>query len=172
MVKKKMFLVICLCLMSVLASVGLAAEPLVWLPLDDGAGTTAVDASGNGYDGTVGGDAVWVDGKYGGGLQFSGGGWVDLPVEMWNNVLSVNSTITFCFFHYKESHANNVSFGVSGGVQREFQSHLPWSSGTIYFDVAGTARDTAEYDDAWLGQWNHFCFMYASGDTKKLYCNG
>ena len=45
MVKKKMFLVICLCLMSVLASVGLAAEPLVLLKLEDG--------SGNGHHGTA-----------------------------------------------------------------------------------------------------------------------
>ena len=39
--------------------------------LDDGAGTTAADSSGNGHDGSFNGTGQqWVNGQYGGGLQF------------------------------------------------------------------------------------------------------
>ena len=70
MFKKKMFLVMCLCLMGVLASVSQAAEPVAWWKFDDGAGTTAADSSGNGYDGTVNGNATWAEGKHGSALAF------------------------------------------------------------------------------------------------------
>ncbi len=42
--------------------------------LDDGAGTIAIDSSGNGNDGTLVGDPQWVAGKYGGALDFDGDG--------------------------------------------------------------------------------------------------
>jgi len=175
MCRKKLLFVFLVAVVCVgLASVGQARhpDPVGWWKLDDGAGTTAVDSSGNGYDGTVGGDAAWVTGKYGGGLQFSGAGWVDLPAEIYNDVLAVDSTLTFCFFHYIEAMVNTVDFGVAGGVQREFQSHLPWGSGLIYFDIAGTTRNNVSYQAEWLGEWNHFCYVYSVGNTKQLYCNG
>lgn len=42
-------------------------------PLDEGAGTTAVDWSGNGNHGTLIGNPAWADGLYGGALSFNGG---------------------------------------------------------------------------------------------------
>ncbi|MHC4628113.1 MAG: LamG domain-containing protein [Planctomycetota bacterium] len=41
---------------------------------DEGSGTTAVDLSENGYDGTLNGGVTWTDGKYGGALGFDGSG--------------------------------------------------------------------------------------------------
>ena len=161
MMRERMIKRMCLGLVLLvgLANVSQAADPVALWKLDDGTGNTSIDSSGNGYDGTVGGDAVWVDGKYGGGLQFSSGGWVDLPIEVWNDVLMDDSTISFCFFHYIDAIEQTTDFGAGPG--RTFQSHLPWSTGNIYFDIAGTGRDTAVYQDEWLGQWNHFCYMYA-----------
>jgi hypothetical protein len=43
-------------------------------PLDEGAGTTAIDWSGHGGHGTLIGGPEWVDGLYGGALSFSGAG--------------------------------------------------------------------------------------------------
>ena len=37
------------------------AAPLGWWKLDEGAGTTATDLSGNGNHGTLGGAPTWVD---------------------------------------------------------------------------------------------------------------
>ncbi len=50
-----------------------------WWALDDGAGTTAVDSSGNGHDGVTFGDPAWVAGIHGGALEFDG---ADDRVEM------------------------------------------------------------------------------------------
>ena len=50
-----------------------------WWALDDGAGTTVVDSSGNGHDGQTFGDPAWVAGVHGGALEFDG---VDDRVEM------------------------------------------------------------------------------------------
>ncbi|MEA3227245.1 MAG: LamG-like jellyroll fold domain-containing protein, partial [Planctomycetota bacterium] len=95
---KKMICLISLVLVLVLtgnASAGLVGQ---W-KLDDGAGTTAVDATGNGNDGTLIGDPQWVVGYFGGALQFSGStDKVDIPqsadlnpeneftVSVWANV--------------------------------------------------------------------------------------
>ena len=40
--------------------------PVVYLRMNEGTGTTAADSSnaGNGFDGTLGGDAAWTDSKY------------------------------------------------------------------------------------------------------------
>ena len=50
---------------------------LGWWRLDDGAGNTAIDFSGNGNDGTLEGDPQWVAGWIGGALEFDGDDYVD-----------------------------------------------------------------------------------------------
>jgi len=73
-----------LCLISlafVLALGGLASAGLVghWR-LDEGAGTVAVDSSGNGHNGELLGNPQWVEGVHGGALQFAGNpDKVDVP---------------------------------------------------------------------------------------------
>jgi hypothetical protein len=49
-----------------------SAGPVAHWQLDEGAGTIAADSSGNGYDGTLVGDPLWVAGIIGGALQFDG----------------------------------------------------------------------------------------------------
>ncbi len=48
-----------------------------WWALNDGAGLTAIDGSGNGNDGTLEGDPEWVTGVLGGALEFDGDDYVD-----------------------------------------------------------------------------------------------
>jgi hypothetical protein len=55
------------------------AELVGWWRLDDGSGTTAVDSSGAGNDGTITGDPKWTVGKVGGALAFDGGDFVTAP---------------------------------------------------------------------------------------------
>lgn len=43
----------------------------IWL-FDDGAGDEIEDISGNDNHGTIQGDSTWVDGKFGGALEFDG----------------------------------------------------------------------------------------------------
>jgi len=48
------------------------ADLVAWWMFDDGSGTTALDSSGNGNNGTLTGDPQWVAGQLGGALDFSG----------------------------------------------------------------------------------------------------
>ena len=168
MVKKKMFLVMCLCLMGVLASVGQAIpDPVAFWALDDGAGSTAVDSSGNGYDGTVGGDAVWVAGQYGGALEFAGSGWVDLPPAAWND--NIFEGFTICLW-YTGSNTNNSAGRVADASgTKYFSIHMPWANG-ILFDKIGTARLVIRPAGE-LGEWAHYAFVYTAG-RKEVYRNG
>jgi len=61
--------------------IGVARADLVghW-KLDEGSGTVAADATGNGHDGTLNGDPQWVDGYFGGALDLDGqGDEVEVP---------------------------------------------------------------------------------------------
>ncbi|UCE48444.1 MAG: LamG domain-containing protein, partial [Phycisphaerales bacterium] len=51
--------------------------PIGHWPLDDGAGTVALDATGNGNDGILVGDPQWVQGVVGGALELNGDDSVD-----------------------------------------------------------------------------------------------
>jgi hypothetical protein len=68
--KKLIYLVVCV------FAFGLAgrasAELLAQWKLDEGSGTIAADATGNGHDGTLEGNPEWVVGYYGGALKFAG----------------------------------------------------------------------------------------------------
>lgn len=54
------------------ACADLPAAPTAWLPMDDGAGAVASDASGNGNDFDLVGGAVFGDGTFQGGLVLDG----------------------------------------------------------------------------------------------------
>ena len=75
-----------------------ATEPMAAFGFNEGSGTTAVDESGNGHNGTLSGGVAWTsNGKYGSALLFSGGssavslanpgsfnfGTSDFTIEMW-----------------------------------------------------------------------------------------
>ncbi len=49
-----------------------AATPIGQWRFDEGSGTTAVDSSGSGHDGTLVGGPVWTTGRLGQGLSFDG----------------------------------------------------------------------------------------------------
>jgi hypothetical protein len=49
-----------------------SADLVGWWRFDDGSGTTAMDSSGNGNDGTLNGGAQWTDGQIGSAIQFNG----------------------------------------------------------------------------------------------------
>ncbi len=74
MLKRSFLVLLCILIFGPAWSAFAGLDPtlVAWWPFDDGTGTVAVDASGNGYDGTVGGGAQWVAGKLGGALQFNG----------------------------------------------------------------------------------------------------
>ena len=77
---RKLIRLSCFALMLGLVVTSVAQADLVgWWRLDDGSGTTAIDSSGGGNDGTFQGDPQWVAGKVAGALEMDGGDYVDVP---------------------------------------------------------------------------------------------
>jgi len=74
-------------LLSFVLMLGLAgsasAELVAYWPLDEGSGTTAIDVTGNGHDGVIGGTANWVPGKNSLALDFNGSStYIDVNGEI------------------------------------------------------------------------------------------
>jgi len=85
-------------LLTLFVSEGESAGLVMSLKLDDGAGKVAKDATGNGNDGTINGDAQWVDGKSGGALKLTGPkgkGFLEpgLNAKWWNK--NINNASVF-----------------------------------------------------------------------------
>ena len=96
MFRKLVYLVCFILLLGlVLTSMANGADPSIvaWWPLNDGSGTIAKDASGNGKDGTLSGGAEWTEGMYSRGVYLDG---VNDYIEI-SNVLSERCTIGFWF---------------------------------------------------------------------------
>jgi hypothetical protein len=146
---------------------------------DDGAGTTAVDSSGNGYDLTqVNADGSWVAGKAGGAydrprftaniadsaaLNLAGGSTVTL--SMW---VTVHSTAQY---------AGMLGFegtGATGdiwGFKMDNADHPQWTS--LPSHGAFSAADTlANYAAATGDGWVHLVGVFEQGVGSTLYVNG
>ena len=69
----KIFSVITLCLLlcTAFAHADLMEGLVLYMPLDEGSGSTTQDLSSNGFEGEVMGDAQWIDGEFGSALQFA-----------------------------------------------------------------------------------------------------
>jgi len=68
-----------------------SAELVAHWRLDDGSGTTAVDSSGNGHDGTLLLDPQWVAGKFGGALEFGGISGQRVEMEGYEGILGTQN---------------------------------------------------------------------------------
>ena len=79
MFRKLFCLVSVVLVLSFVLTTGVRADLVGWWRLDDGSGTTAIDSSGSGNDGTLNGDPKWVAGKVGGALEMDGGDFVEVP---------------------------------------------------------------------------------------------
>ena len=153
-----------------LALVGRASADLVghWR-LDDGSGTTAVDSSGNGHDGTLFGDPQWVEGVYGGALQFAGSpDKVDIPYSEQLNPEAFSMSLW----------ANVDPSGANHRAPISSRNDPPQQGYIIYVEPdntwhfwTGPGWDNLAGPAAALGEWTHVAATYAN-ETKKLYING
>ncbi|MHC4569094.1 MAG: LamG domain-containing protein, partial [Planctomycetota bacterium] len=165
-----------LALMSFVLVLGLAANASAGLvahwKLDEGSGTTAVDATGNGHDGTLIGDPQWVVGYSDGGLQFAGSpDKVDIPhspdlnpeneftVSVWANLDPAGS-----------GHRSPVT-SRDDGPQRGYIIYCTPANTWQFWTGTGSGWDSAGSPAVALGEWTHVAATY-SGGAKKLYING
>ena len=157
-----------------MALAGSASADLVghWR-LDDGAGTVASDSSGNGHDGELIGNPQWVEGVYGGALQFAGTpDKVDIPYSDQLNPEGEFSASVWA----------NVDPGGSGHRSPiTSRDDYPQRGYIIYCEPGNTWQFwTGSAAGGWnnttgpavdLGEWTHLAITYSNGE-KKLYVNG
>lgn len=165
-------LLLCVLLSTLTAN---AAEPglIGWWRLDDGAGTTAVDSSDGGHNGsfTGGGNLTWVDGKFGGALKFDGTGKVEVPdhadfhvedaisVALWANPEAVQSEDAKFFCKQKSTYY-------------PYCLQYKGTSNTIYANISSATRQfNGSTIPNFPGQWAHLCFTY-DGSALILYKDG
>jgi len=142
----------------------------IWL-FDEGDGDVAMDSSGNGNDGNFMGNPEWVDGKFGGALEFDGASSyvdcgntesLDIPtgdsVTMcaWVNS-NVGSIATWQGIMAKRD--ADYSYGINL-VTNLFQIYTTGGSG-----IAGFNYNLPE------GEWAFICGIM-SDDPTELYVNG
>ena len=77
MFRKMFFPVYFVLLLSIVGNA--SADLVAHLPLDEGSGTVAQDATANGHDGTLTGEGVvWAEGKLGSCIELDGAGYIDV----------------------------------------------------------------------------------------------
>ena len=190
MVKKQLFLVMCLCLMSAVASVSWAAPAglVGWWNLEEGAGNYVADRSGNNNPGEIMGGANWVTGILGGALELDGvddylkmnpASFVDVSTQI-TAAAWINGNVDLqpkgnCLFRVYDTTVTNVN-----NYGRILSQHVPWSNGHLYFDAGGA--EGSKYDrfqsnnfpaEYYEGNWTHIAFVKDSdAGTMTIYVNG
>jgi len=139
---------------------------------DEGEGTTAVDSSGNGNNGTIIG-ANWTTGKIGSALNFDG---IDDYVDCGNDTsLNITGAITV------EAWVNMTS--ITANIQNYIVSKigtgywfLGYKTDTKYWRIIlydGTNYlQSSWYDTSPTNKWLHIVSVFDGVDTTQLYVNG
>ena len=153
---------------------------VLYMPLDEGTGTSTEDFSENGFTGELNGDAQWVDGKFGKALEFAAA--ADFVAVEDDAAFHIEDAITQAAWvnltRLPSAHA--IIFGTrAGGVGRHIgfgfgmdpANRLKvWTNGAAggFLDVIdnSTALDT--------GKWYYLAYTHTSANNGlvKIYVDG
>ena len=143
------------------------------LPFDETSGTSAIDTTGNGWNGTLVGGASRVAGKSGNAVDLSGTNqYVALP----SGVVSSNDTITVAAWVNLDTVSNWTrifDFG-SGTATNMFLTPKNGANGKIRFGIKnnGSAEQIIDGQAALpTGGWHHVA-VTLNGPTGTLYVDG
>jgi hypothetical protein len=150
----------------------MAADPnlVVYLPMEDGNGTTVKDLSPNKLDGKITGNSYkWVDAKKGKGLDLTTGTEIQIP----DNAL-LDGMKAFSTELWVKMDTHQATRLIDKGTSWDQLSYLiqPWSDQQIYFGVLSTASRAITPAGAFsLKTWFHLAAVY-NGSDLILYIDG
>jgi len=174
------FLVFVLCLTTTVVHADIADGLVAYWPLDEGAGTTTSDLSGNGNDGILIGGPNWVEGKLGGALDFDGSddivdcgnppildfGTGDFTVSAWMRVANVpGGDVTI--FSKGGDHSSADLPGVRYQVMLDSSDYIH-----PVLDDDSSKRDPHGDITVIDGQWHHIVMMRRDGTMFRVYVDG
>ena len=146
--------------------------PLAWYKADAAAGTSLVDASGNGETGTLNGSAGWASGVSGNALSLSGGsatlpagivgGLDDFTIATWFRIETLG-TWSRIFDFGTGTTANMFLTPRAGGTGGPLRFAITTSGGAGEQQLNGPTLDA--------GTWYHVAITLA-GNTATMYVNG
>jgi hypothetical protein len=141
-----------------------------WWKLDDGSGTTAIDSSGRGNNGTLRNGPVWVAGRIGSALDFDGtNDYVDCGNAA---IFNITGQITLSLWVNTDTvtAGTHRSYLLKGDTSYALKQGSP---GNIEFFVyiGGWQAVTFPVDTSFNGVWHHLAGTY-DGSQIKLYVDG
>ena len=139
----------------------------LWI-FNEGTGKVAEDSSGNGYDGELKKNPTWADGKYGKGLEFHGGNYVELQDS--SAGLPFGGVEPFSITAWVKNIGGGTIIGkFNGGVIGAYILVVSGSTVTFHREVApwGLAGTKALPKD----EFAHVAATY-DGSDMKIYING
>lgn len=159
-----------------------------WSFDDDSSPTVVTDYSGKAVHGTAVGGPSYAPGHVDQAMDFgtnANGQYVQvLDAALHDGALdsvTAKNQATVSLWVYGDpatQPAVDTVFEFGTSANREMLAHLPYSDGTIYWDVGGgyttnVHRISRNEPDAskWEGQWNHYAFV-KDGDHSQIYQNG
>ncbi len=137
-----------------------------WWTFDEGSGTTVLDSSGNGYNGTFQGDPEWVPGIRDGALELDGDDWIDFgnPAK-----LAITEAISICCW---------VKPGVLGAqhsfVGRSAAYSFKANATQLRFTTPGIRDHNGTRSPLVIGEWQHVAVTFKpnTGGGLIFYING
>jgi hypothetical protein len=145
-----------------------------WWKLDTTSGTTAIDWSGHGNNGTVVGDPKWVEGFDGGAIEFGGTDYIELPTNL---VGSDIGSITM-WIKTEQTTRGMIFYGSDGtsgnGYGDENEMHVNINDGGFvnlfmeFVDSDVSVQTPAVNDNSW----HHIAATWDINGQLKLYLDG
>jgi hypothetical protein len=149
------------------------ANLVSWLKFDETSGTTAVDASGYGHNGTLNGGAIWTTGQIGNAVELDGtDGYIALPA----GVVSDADSITVASWVNLDTVRNWTrifDFG-SGTSTNMYLTPQNGANGNIRFGIKNNNSSEEIIDGTSAlatGGWHHVA-VTLNGSTGILYVDG
>jgi hypothetical protein len=151
--------------MSLVLTSVVKADLIGWWRFEEGSGTIATDSSDYGNDGTINGNAQWVEGYFGGGLELDGSSaWVaidGIADDLTENIFTVSAWIKTTM-----TGDGNVIASNDTGSGHDFVWGVDGGNHLVEADSANTYPPTIT-DDEW-----HFIAYVRDGDQAFAYTDG
>jgi hypothetical protein len=167
------FIFVTLVVITFITQSTMAQNLVLYLPFDEGSGTTVKDLSGNGNNGIVNGAIKWTDGKVNKAIQFNGKSFVDIPNS---DSLSPNQNITVMAWVNMDKASSGEMAIISKGqwAANDLPYELTVNQGNkiywqMYDGVGG--HDQCSPNSPAAGEWHHIAGYY-DGKTFKCYIDG